>query len=659
LDVYSNISFSYNAFYDSNKTFIGAFTVLSGGIIRKIPDNAAYFRMSILYTEVQNVVVTKTDLNNVQELTMIDGLYYDLSGQSVDINSFGTSATYKCCVENCSEGDTFFLNVVGLNEAKPYAFIKKNGEIITSGTSGDCIEFVHAPKLSAYLVINDRSTSGYAIKIGEKEHLTVRRIKVDRGILSSQDDIRYGGGKSQYDQYWESYVINRHPIITGGKDTHIYFPVVDKQNNGTYAVFFRNEYGANVGNTRKLKYSKEYYLLIPDVVYYVDIMIQQTTINDLLISTSEWVVTNGKRIDHMANDPQVSFFEINRSKGLFTSMCYMLPPNYSHDGNKVPLVIWFDGNGNYNSMNSFFSSNKYPGLQYVRDEGFAVMEVFSWGNYYDDKSLSGNPIGWDQPYPVPICLDCIKKGIEYIVDRYNIDSDDIHIMSKSMGGIISTYFVNRPIWDFKSIGMFSPAMDVLALNGRDPSSRMGIVEELGFTGENLSDFYDISIDRTKPEEGGPNFYYSPRCQHVWLANMGGLARINPIWLDIIDNTLDEKYSASLADAQAWHTNPADTNIYTHPEYKKLGIVPVKIWAATQDEDVPYRAIIQTVNNWRNTGHQAEIRTANSGHSYFDVDSTPIEVTTILGITHSVTCGWIENVEWIRNNSSHPPIQAPE
>ena len=95
----------------------------------------------------------------------------------------------------------------------------------------------------------------------------------------------------------------------------------------------------------------------------------------------------------------------------------------------------------------------------------------------------------------------------------------------------------------------------------------------------------------------------------------------------------------------------------HPEYKKCGIVPVKIWAAEFDTDVPYRAIVQTVSNWRNTGHHAEIRTAQSGHSYFDVDSSPIEVTTILGITHNVTCGWVENVTWIRNNSSHPPLQS--
>ena len=47
LDVYTTLtgSYNYNAFYDSNKTFISSFSVKDTHV--KIPDNAAYFRLSV------------------------------------------------------------------------------------------------------------------------------------------------------------------------------------------------------------------------------------------------------------------------------------------------------------------------------------------------------------------------------------------------------------------------------------------------------------------------------------------------------------------------------------------------------------------------------------------------------------------------------------
>jgi pimeloyl-ACP methyl ester carboxylesterase len=238
-------------------------------------------------------------------------------------------------------------------------------------------------------------------------------------------------------------------------------------------------------------------------------------------------------------------------------------------------------------------------------------------------------------------------------DRFNIDSDNIHVVSKSVGGLISTWLVNNPIANIKSISMFAPVVDFLSMRGRYSDARKAIAKDLAFVGDHVEDFYDINTDGTT-ETGVPNYYFSPRCQAVWEDNFSKLIRLNPAWNGLVSETAENNYQKSLSDAQAWWSGDySSDNIYNHPEYNKVGCVPAKIWAAKDDADTPFEVMQEVIEQLKNAGTDAEIYTVNTGgHSCFDVDTTYAEdITTALDILHEdVPLGWIEAIKWIRTNS---------
>jgi hypothetical protein len=134
--------------------------------------------------------------------------------------------------------------------------------------------------------------------------------------------------------------------------------------------------------------------------------------------------------------------------------------------------------------------------------------------------------------------------------------------------------------------------------------------------------------------------------------------LNPAWVDLIGDTMQINYNNAIADSRTWYDDHNVTNIYTHNEYKKMCKIPVKIWGAVDDGDVPYKVMPEIVNQLLNGGTHAEIKTVQTGgHSAFDVSlQYAQDITTALGINHvSIPIGWIELVRWIRQNTVKPTI----
>ena len=361
-----------------------------------------------------------------------------------------------------------------------------------------------------------------------------------------------------------------------------------------------------------------------------------------------------KRIYINSNSAILNPFNVGGPDELLSCMCYMLPPNYSYNGKKVPLIVWFDGSAGYPSLTSSFQNNKLPGLQYMRDEGFAVMQVFAWGAEY---AISCPGCGSDMPYPTRTCLRTIRSAIEFMVDRYNIDAENVHVVSKSFGGIISSYFTMFPIWNFKSIGMFSPCIDVLSMRGRFLGGRLALIQDLNLQGDYVEDFKDISLNGDT-QTGVENYFFSPRCQNLWLENFTKLMSINAAWIRLCEAGYNEKYAESLANARAWWNTGGSSepykynaDVYTNTDRHRVGKVPCKLWIATHDVDTPHQIMIEFVEQLKNCGCYAEATVLEGGHhSSPDFDYTE-SVTTKLGIYYeSVAIGWRENIEWIRRNS---------
>lgn len=331
------------------------------------------------------------------------------------------------------------------------------------------------------------------------------------------------------------------------------------------------------------------------------------------------------------------------SKDICNTGRLALPPNYDSDGDAVPLVIYMHGSGHSSSWGAPMSN--YDGMnEYIQKSGFAVLELYSWTSKYYNKYGTGLK-GCD-PYPIKITLDAYREGIKYVCDCWNIDINNIHVMSKSQGGQLAYHFVNYAPFPIRSIGMFSPVLDYLSMRGADGNGqsfgdpRRAIVEELGLTGDAENNFINTYI-------------YESNCVSFLQGNIEKLNSLNEAWQGLIGQTLQDKFDTAIDNCEKWWTNKAREDVYTDYTLAKLGKYPVKIWGTPTDTDAPYPKMVEAVKQLNNGGCEAHLRTfATGGHNVPDVGAAAAgevvtNVTTRLGVEFaSVPTAYVENLDWI-------------
>lgn len=387
-------------------------------------------------------------------------------------------------------------------------------------------------------------------------------------------------------------------------------------------------------------------VVIPDSTVYLRVVVNTAEYMDKLD-----VLFYGAESDpvEMKNpkartDSEWITFDVSNSVYSYERM--LLPPNYTIDGAKLPVIIWMDGSGNMTEWGSDFASDKLPYLRYLRDEGFAVISVFGWGSNFIDQYPN---CGKAYNYPTPTNIKCLTAGIRWACDRYNLDYDNIHVMSKSQGGQMALYCASHQEFPIKSIGMFSPVLDYLSMPGEAlyADSRKALYDDMGLAGD-------------KTYFGGDTYLsYSDDGIAFWAQNKEQLCQLNEAWTNLVGGTLDSRFTSAFTDSEKFWTgeywkDATLTDIYTNDTYAKIAKVPVKIWGASDDAQTPYLKMIEVVKQLQNGGCEAIMRTfsrGTGGHSCADTGSNVIaSVTTALGITYTdVRTGWVENVEWIRLN----------
>ena len=495
------------------------------------------------------------------------------------------------------------------------------------------------------VISKDIDSEKLEIPIAVDEMGEYKRLEVllERGSVSTTYDLGYSSN------HYKNYVRSAFDIKTGGA-TRLSIEKFNVTHGTMYVQFFASDYT----KISSVIYTDGAVVNIPSGCEFIRVE----------IATSAELEKIAIRFYNCSDNPSEAkrsgINEISEkltykvSDDIHTTSRLMLPPNYSTDGEKVPVILWLEGSGSsLSSWNGDFNSNKLPYLQYLRDEGFAVFSVYAWGNEYAEKyPKCGNSF----PYPIPINLACIKEGIEYICSRYNLDTDNLHIMSKSQGGQVSLYYASCNELNVKSIGMFAPVLDYLSMPGEAmyKDTRAAIAEELGFTG----DVEYFASDRF--------LSYSEEGRAFLRENLDKLKILNEAWTNLTGAELEELFESSMNDCetfwteQIWKTDRTD--IYTHTEYVKTATVPVKIWGAADDAATPYLKMVEVVAQLKNGGSVAELVTlpnGTGGHSCADVGSTRVDVTTALGIEHkNVPIGWVENIEWIRLHNSTAEDDIP-
>ncbi len=319
----------------------------------------------------------------------------------------------------------------------------------------------------------------------------------------------------------------------------------------------------------------------------------------------------------------------------------ILPPNYDPDGKKVPLIVYMHGSQTFNTWTS-----ELPALTiktYLADEGFAFIDLFGWGSKYSDKY--GNNFAGNDPLCIPYHVDIWGKGIDYVCTRYNIDREDVHIVSMSMGGMLALYCALQDPYKVKSIGMFSPVLDYISIRGgHNPTSFFweATAEELGFEG-NVADWKY-------------NYMYEPDGVAYINLNKEAFITLNPAWQCLVGQSLQDKVNASIENCRKYWEGDK-TNIYQDTNLAQVGKVPIKIWGAADDASIPYMKMAETAAQFNNGGCEAHLRTMPSGcGGHFSVSNAYTQyaavrkedVTTACGIHYdAVPLAYWENIQWIR------------
>jgi pimeloyl-ACP methyl ester carboxylesterase len=415
----------------------------------------------------------------------------------------------------------------------------------------------------------------------------------------------------------------------------------------TFVFFDAN--GTKIGS----KLSEWKYQTVPDNAKWMEFEFEGTTDTAQIdfVGVENMSVVEKKRFQRHTPSEKLTY---KVSDKLFDTSRLMLPPNYSIDGDAVPLILWLDGSGNFTTWDDEISQVKVPYLQYLNNEGFAVLSVFSWGYnlWYDIVGL-GNA----HPYVLPTNLECIKKCIEYIIDRYNIDPNQIHIMSKSQGGQVALYYASNNEINAKTIGMFAPVLDYFSMPGEAmyKGTREGIAKCLGLEGD--VNYY------TSDEY----YTFSDQAKSFLMQNLAKMCRLNSAWANLNGGTLAERFEESWQDGKKYweqryweHTDRTD--IYTHSDYSKFATVPVMIWGAADDDNTPYLKMVEVVEQLKNGGSEAYLNTLpNNTGRHSAADGSTVNVvsgTTALGIPYvDIPVGWVENVAFIRQHA--PDIEYDE
>lgn len=120
--------------------------------------------------DLKSAIKTITD-NEVAKFVI--GKYINTSGNTADIDSPTTNATYRYAVLDCSEGDVFTITGTGGNSPRLFAFLgaESNGSrpIIEKANEGTTLtnKYITAPANSEKLVVNVSKTYPYLLIVGK------------------------------------------------------------------------------------------------------------------------------------------------------------------------------------------------------------------------------------------------------------------------------------------------------------------------------------------------------------------------------------------------------------------------------------------------------------------------------------------------------------
>lgn len=506
------------------------------------------------------------------------------------------------------------------------------------------------------------------------------QIRMERGGLKSNGAIDYT--LSSYNNYVRSSMFVRvnNASTVNGINFHS-FSIYEYDENFSRLQTTKNEGDMFSNSCKYIKIFKNTNTVPEKCVFAFDGEVEEVY---------NVQIEKGTSGGHLLSETLV--FEV--SEGICTTARLLLPYNYTVNGEKVPMIVWCACDGSYTNWDYAIDTvGSTPNvitnqLQYLADQGFAVLNVYPWGSY----NFSNFPnCGQSGAVPVPVTLVAYEKAIEYVTTRFNISDTNIFIAAWSGSGKLSAYYaIHHPSFNLRHIYAFSPVVDggvwIMDENLGGRSGMRGAENsEMRFNGsaEQINTYLDTRLPSaefslTFKKLNAEKF---AKCSSIQWQNLTGVYMKDGV---LHNHTIEDKVEDSLNWGETWRdvTNYyegrgfRDWTIFTDssrqdytPIYNRheLAITsngaPITIIGAIDDEACPYLAMEQFIVQLQNGGTEAKIITlpeesttdygdghgANLGHRAPIFYNTKSNITTKGGTTYStVPYGWWYMVEDINS-----------
>jgi acetyl esterase/lipase len=325
--------------------------------------------------------------------------------------------------------------------------------------------------------------------------------------------------------------------------------------------------------------------------------------------------------EYSDNDVSITY---TVDRDCYTKGYIKLPPNYTRFGASVPLIVFVHGSADFGYLGATKMTASYDAYyNYLRDCGYAVFDCYAWTSKYPESGSN--------TWGVPLNMKAYKAGIDYVCSNYNINSKNIFVSCKSLGGIVAASLALDSTMGIRACGMLAPELDPInpVPFGYIRASRVAIATELEFDGD-----WESILDVENESFNTENF-------RAYIATQASkISGWNPMWKNLT-GSLSDKMSSSLGrNFNSTQCRFCDT--------------PIKIWAAEDDSAVAYNRSLAFIQTLQNGGCPAELRTmpnGTGGHHSVDYDENALKVesiTTALGITHTdVPLAYVELEQFFR------------
>lgn len=313
----------------------------------------------------------------------------------------------------------------------------------------------------------------------------------------------------------------------------------------------------------------------------------------------------------------------------FNSGLLRLPPNYKTNGDPVKLIIYSKSSGDFNSFHAKYFGYAYEkNIDYLVDEGYAVLSVYDWTTKYQPSTMYDNTGS-------PISYTALASGYDWVVKNYNIDKNGTFVTGKSAGGYQGFGLAYNKGIPVKAVGLLCPTISPMTtrLHSR-PEVRKALADDYGFVGD-----YSILDNVSGAQVGLRDFF---------MLNAPKMVGYNSYWDGLINSDLSTLMGYGYDTGQ-------ELQFENYSSFVRVCNTPIKIWSAKDDHvsSLPpqHEIYIQTIKNGNGIGELRWMPIGTGGHN--SVDSSPDalkvdEITTKLGIKHTgIALAYVELVSWFR------------